>query len=36
MREYVKKISEKPDFKQNGFDGYIANTDNKTFINNEP
>ena len=29
MKEYVKRFSEKPDFKQNGFDGYIANIDNE-------
>lgn len=28
MKEYVKKFSKMPDFKQEGFDGYIAKIDN--------
>ena len=28
MKEYIKKFSKIPDFKQQGFDGYIAKIDN--------
>ena len=27
MKEYIKKISEKPSFERDGFDGYIANNE---------
>lgn len=29
MKDYVKKLSEKPSFERNGFDGYIADIDNE-------